>query len=97
MTSVLWVKIQSQKHWSNQTRWSKHYLQRLLMHNSQIHQFVDCQLADLTSRGLVNSQTRQVVGWTSRGCHRQLCMLSSRFLAIFLACVLKHILRQWFG
>jgi len=30
-----------------------------LLDNSRIRQLVDCQLADWTSRGLVNSQTRQ--------------------------------------
>ena len=50
-------------------------LQRLL-DNSRIRQLADCQLADWTTRGLVNSRTGQVADWTTRGCHRRLCVLS---------------------
>jgi len=38
-----------------------------LLDNSPIRQLADCQLADWTTRGLVNSRTRQLVYWTSRG------------------------------
>jgi len=38
-----------------------------LLDNSQIRQLADCKLADWTSRGLVNSWTRQLTDWTSRG------------------------------
>ena len=37
-----------------------------LLNNSQIHQLADCQLADWTSRRLVNLQTRQFMDWLSR-------------------------------
>ena len=45
-----------------------------LLDNSRI-----CQLADWTTRGLVNSRTRQLVYWTSCGRHRRLCVLSFPF------------------
>jgi len=38
-----------------------------LLDNSRIRQLADCQLADWTTRGLVNSRTRQLAYWTSRG------------------------------
>ena len=38
-----------------------------LLDNSRIRQLVDCQLADWTSRALVNSRTGQVADWTTRG------------------------------
>jgi len=54
------------------------YIPRLL-DNSWIRQLADCQLADWTTRGLVNSRTRQLAYWTTRGCHRRLHMLSFPF------------------
>jgi len=47
-----------------------------LLDNSRIRKLADCQLAYWTTRGLDNSRTGQVVDWTTRGCHRQLCVLS---------------------
>jgi len=32
---------------------------------------------------LDNSRVRQLADWTTRGCHRRLCVLSFRFLAIY--------------
>jgi len=49
-----------------------------LLDNSRIRQLADCQLTDWTSRGLVNSRTRQLMYWTTCGCHQQLCVLSFR-------------------
>jgi len=45
-------------------------------------QLADCHLADWMTRGLVNSQIRQLADWTTCGCHQRLCILSFRFLAI---------------
>jgi len=47
--------------------------------NSRIRQLADCQLVDWTSRRLVNSRTRQLAYWTTRGCHPRLCVLSFPF------------------
>jgi len=38
-----------------------------LVDNSWIHQLADCQLADWTTGGLVNSRTIQLGAWTSHG------------------------------
>jgi len=42
-------------------------------------QLAECQLTYWTTRGLDISRTRQLAGWTTRGCHRRLCVLSFHF------------------
>jgi len=39
---------------------------------------VDTPTRALPTRGLVNSLTGQVADWTTRGCHRRLCVLRFR-------------------
>jgi len=39
-------------------------------------QLAHCQLVDWMTCRLVNSRTGQVADWTTRGCHRRLCVLS---------------------
>jgi len=51
------------------------FLPRLL-DNLRIANLQTVWLADWTSRGLVNSRTRQLAYWTTHGCHRGLCVLS---------------------
>ena len=41
-------------------------------------QLADTPTRGLPTRGLVNSRTRQLTYWTSRGCHRRLWVLSFR-------------------
>jgi len=72
-----------------------------LLDNLRISQFVDCQLADWTSRGLVNSQTRQLVDSQTgqladaTGNFACLVFIFWPFIdVLFLARTLKHILHN---